>query len=94
MTIRDKSIEPFYIDVEEDQFTLREDCTVQEGENKGNTYMQTRGYFTSFEGCVMKIVRIKLARHEEIFSLEEFLNLYKIEVEFIKQLFAEKAQSL
>ena len=72
--IKDPIIEPFFIDVEEDQFTLRETCVVQEGETAGNTYIMTRGYFTTLEAC-----RTKIAREDETLDLEGFLKRYKEE---------------
>ena len=77
--IKDPIIEPFFIDVEEDQFTLRETCVVQEGETAGNTYIMTRGYFTTLEACIKKIVRTKIAREDETLDLEGFLKRYKEE---------------
>lgn len=74
--ISDPIIEPFFIEIEEDQFTLKETCVVKEGDNAGNTYLQTCGYFTSFEACIKKIVRMKIAREDETLSLEGFLKRY------------------
>lgn len=77
--ISDPIIFPFFIDVEEDQFTLRETCIVQEGETAGNNYIQTRGYFTTLEACIKKIIKIKIARENETLDLEGFLKRYKEE---------------
>lgn len=77
--IQDPIIEPFYIDVEEDQFTLRETCTVQEGSTKGNEYTMTRGYFITLEACIKKIIRIKISREDETLTLEQFLERFKVE---------------
>jgi len=81
--IKDPIIEPFFIDVEEDQFTLRETCVVQEGETAGNTYIMTRGYFTTLEACIKKIVKTKIAREDETLNLEAFLTRYKKEFDQI-----------
>lgn len=80
--IKDPIIEPFFIDVEEDQFTLRETCTVEKGDNAGNTYEMTRGYFTTLEACIKKIIRTKVARQDEVLTLEQFLD--KLKTEYIK----------
>ena len=77
--IKDPIIEPFFIDIEEDQFTLRETCIVEKGDNSGNTYEMTRGYFTTLEACIKKIIRIKIAREDETLTLEQFLERLKTE---------------
>ena len=77
--IQDELINPFYIDVEDDQFTLREKCTVEKGTNAGSTYDMTKGYFTTLDACIRKIVRIKISREDETLTLEQFLERLKAE---------------
>lgn len=77
--LQDPIIEPFYIDVEDDQFTLREKCTVEKGDNSGTTYDMTKGYYTTLEACIKKIIRIKISREDETLTLEQFLERLKVE---------------
>lgn len=84
--IKDSIIEPFYIDVEDDQFTLRETCTVEKGENSGSTYDITKGYFTTLEACIKKIIRTKIAREDETLTLEQFLERYQTECKQIDEI--------
>ena len=84
--IKDPIIEPFFIDVEEDQFTLRETCIVEKGDNAGNTYEMTRGYFTTLEACIRKIIRTKVARENETLNLEQFLTRLKTEYTLIDEI--------
>lgn len=84
MTIRDPSIEPFFIEVEDNEFTLKETCTVSEGENIGNTYEMTRGYFTKLEAALIKAVRIKISREDTTLNLKEFIEKYVEEYKIVQ----------
>jgi hypothetical protein len=76
MQIKDPLLEPFFIDVDDTQFTVRELCVTKEGNNIGSTYEQTVGYFVDFQAVCRKLAHIKVSREEEVVTLKEFANKY------------------
>lgn len=77
MKIRSKTLEPFWIDVQSDQFVLIEDKIIQEGDNKGKVHEQTMGYFIDIPGCIKRVVREKFAQEDVVVNLNQFLTKYK-----------------
>lgn len=76
MKIQDPVLEPFFIDIEEDQFILRETKQIdtthflskgEEGEKE-----VTHGYFVNLGHLIKKLVQIKLSREQKTVTLQEF----------------------
>lgn len=76
MKIQDPIIEPFFIDIEESQFVLRETKQIdtshflskgEEGEKE-----VTHGYFINLGHLINKLIQIKLSRERKPVTLQEF----------------------
>lgn len=77
MKIRSEKLNPFWIDVQPDQFVLIEDKVIQEGDNKGGIHEQTIGYFVDIPGCIKRVIREKFSEEDIVVSLKQFLTMYK-----------------
>lgn len=60
--------------------------TVNAGKNNERTEMRLSGYGHSFEYCIDLLIKIRLAKKQEIYSLKEYMEAYMKEVDEIKKL--------
>lgn len=94
MIIIDKVLEPFQIEVHEDQYILKEIKAIDtthflskgtEGEREVN-----HGYFVDLGVLIKKLIQIKISREEKVMTLQQFWQAW---VTFNKQI-TEKIDSL
>lgn len=88
MKIQDKLIEPYYIDFDGIQYTLKEICKTEKGENIGTEYDTTHGYFTDLVYAIKKICQLEIAKKESA-TLNEFVVEWKTLMNKFKPLFYE-----
>lgn len=76
MIIKDDALEPFFVQVEADQFVLKETKEIdtshflskgEEGEREIH-----HGYFVSMNALVNKAIQIKMSRSEDVLTLQQF----------------------
>lgn len=60
--------------------------TVNAGKDNERTEMRLSGYGHSFEYCIDLLLKIKLAKKQEIYSLKEYMEAYMKEIDEIKKL--------
>lgn len=88
MTIRDSILEPYFIEFDGIQYTLKETCKTEKGKNIGSEYEQTHGYFVDLVWAVKKICELDMAKKENL-SLKGFIEEWKkLQLKF-KPLFYE-----
>lgn len=75
--ITDKLITPYKIGLDENQFTLVKDCTIESGENIGSIYSITIGYYSSFEALLIKLVRL-LASDKNYDTIKEYIDTCRL----------------
>lgn len=88
MKIVDSILEPYYIDFDGVQYTLKETCKTEKGDNIGTEYEQTIGYFTDLTFAVKKICQLEIAKKDSL-TLKEFLEEWKRLMVKFKPLFYE-----
>ncbi len=76
MTIQDKLIEPFVIEITEDQYILKEikpiDTSHHMSKGEEGEREVIHGYFVELSPIVKKIIKLKLAKEESVVTLKEF----------------------
>lgn len=77
MRIVDENLHPFFIECDENNFILREFCTVETGENAGKIYEVTHGYYVDLGWLLRKLSTLILARQNKDVSLQEYIQEYK-----------------
>lgn len=87
-TLKDQLLEPYFIDFDGVQYTLKETCKTEKGDNVGSEYEQTHGYFTDLSFAVKKICQLEISKKDSL-SLQEFLNEWKKLMTKFKPLFYE-----
>lgn len=92
MKIEDPLLFPYFVDVDDANFTLREICTVQEGDNKGSTYEQTIGYYSSLQSILRKVALLKVINEESVVDLKTFANKYITVLQNLLQIDDESLQ--
>lgn len=60
--------------------------TVNAGKDNERTEMRLSGYGHSFEYCIDLLVKIRMAKKQEVYTLKEYMETYMKEVEEIKKL--------
>lgn len=77
MRIKDSTIEPFFIDVDDNNFIVK-DTYVSEGEKtKGQEIETVIGYHMTMENALHRIIRLKVTRNEGVIDLNEYLTRYE-----------------
>ena len=76
MTIKDKIIAPFEIEVEENQYILYKPVTVNV---KGEPTVQkdVQGYFTSLGNALLRIVNKQMSATEKNVTVKQYMAEYK-----------------
>lgn len=77
MKIVDDLISPFFIECEDKGFVLKETGVKKTGNNIGEEYEETVGYFVDFGVLLHKIVTMKIARSESVATIKTYISLYK-----------------
>lgn len=88
MTIHDQLLWPYFIEFDGVQYTLKETCKTERGDNIGNEYEQTHGYFTDLVWAVKKICQLEISKREDL-SLKQFIEEWKTLMTKFKPLFYE-----
>ena len=60
--------------------------TVNAGKDNERTEMRLSGYGHSFEYCIDLLVKIRVAKKQEVYTLKEYMETYMKEVDEIKKL--------
>ena len=60
--------------------------TVNEGKNNERTEMKLSGYGHSFEYCIDLLIKIRVSKKQEVYTMKEYMETYMKEVEEIKKL--------
>ena len=76
MIIKDPLLDPFFIIIEDDCFTLKESCTYESGKNVGQEYEKTLGHYMQEPVVLRKIILLKLARTEQVVDLKKWFEMY------------------
>lgn len=78
----------FYVEQDEQQFTLKEKITREKVKREKGKKVKTgeifeseeiHGYFISLENAIMKVIKIKMSRKNKIISLREYLEEFRKE---------------
>lgn len=77
MKIVDDLITPFFIECEDKGFILKETGVKKSGNNIGEEYEETVGYFVDFGLMLHRITTIKIARNESVVDIKTYISLYK-----------------
>lgn len=88
MLIKDILLEPYFIDFDGVQYTLKETCKTEKGDNIGSEYEQTIGYYTDLAFAVKKICQLEISKKDS-FTLKEFVDEWKKLMSKFKPLFYE-----
>lgn len=88
MVIKDSILEPYFIDFDGVQYTLKEVCKTEKGDNIGTEYETTHGYFTDLTFAVKKICMLEVSKKDSL-SLQQFLTEWKTLMNKFKPLFYE-----
>ena len=60
--------------------------TVNEGKDNERTEMRLSGYGHSFEYCIDLLIKIRIAKKKETYSINEYMQTYIKEINEIKKL--------
>lgn len=92
MVIEDQLIEPFYIKVYPDSFTLvKKNVSEGKGRNtdkkgeKGNVYETTAGFYSNIENAINRVVREQIVDESDVFTLKEYYDDYINRLTAIKE---------
>lgn len=77
MKIVDDLITPFFIECEDKGFVLKETGVKKSGNNIGEEYEETVGYFVDFGSMLHRITTMKIARNESVVDIKTYISLYK-----------------
>lgn len=66
-------------------FDLYLPYTVNEGKDNERTEMRLSGYGHSFEYCIDLLVKIRIARKKETYTINEYMQAYINEIKEIKK---------
>ena len=67
-------------------FNLYLPYTVNKGKDNERTEMRLSGYGHSFEYCIDLLIKIRLAKKQEVYTMKEYMETYMKEVDEIKKL--------
>lgn len=76
MILKDTLLEPYFIDFDGVQYTLKETCKTEKGDNIGSEYEQTIGYYVDLAYAIRKICMLEISKKDTL-GLQEFLNEWK-----------------
>ena len=86
-TITDPLLEPFYIAMDEYNYTVQEVVTPNPKYSEtGKKYVRPVGYFSNFHSCIAAIVKRKV-NTKSYKSLQEYLKEYKKQVNKLNENF-------
>lgn len=74
--LKDNILDPYYIDFDGVQYTLKETCKTEKGDKVGTEYEQTLGYFTDLTFAIKKICQLEIAKKDSL-TLKEFIETWK-----------------
>ena len=60
--------------------------TVNAGKDNERTEMRLSGYGHSFEYCIDLLIKIRVAKKQEVYTMNEYMETYMKEVDEIKKL--------
>ena len=60
--------------------------TVNAGKDNERTEMKLSGYGHSFEYCIDLLVKIRIAKKQEIYTMKEYMETYMKEIDEVKKL--------
>ena len=60
--------------------------TVNAGKDNERTEMRLSGYGHSFEYCIDLLVKIRIAKKQEIYTMKEYMETYMKEIDEVKKL--------
>ena len=60
--------------------------TVNAGKDNERTEMRLSGYGHSFEYCIDLLIKIRVAKKQEVYTMKEYMETYMKEVDEIKKL--------
>lgn len=91
LRIADQVIAPFEINVDESQYTLLKMVTItndKKSSRVGEKRESNLGYYTSFEGLIEKVVRLKIEEDNKnaVITLKEYLTQYQNITNTLKEL--------
>ena len=67
-------------------FDLYLPYVVNAGKDNERTEMKLSGYGHSFEYCIDLLVKIRIAKKQEIYTLKEYMETYMKEIDEVKKL--------
>lgn len=88
MTIKDKTLKPFEIHASANGYSVERNTKKKNA--KGEKIFKNEGYFSSVEGCLLKIAKIKAEAGEETLTLKEYVDKLKKIKSQIMQAFKSK----
>lgn len=88
MIIKDDLLEPYFIDFDGVQYTLKETCKTEKGDNIGSEYETTHGYFTDLSFAVKKLCKLEVAK-KDVLTLDQTIAEWNNLMNKFKPLFYE-----
>ncbi len=73
-TIKDKLIEPYEIDVEENQYVLVKPSVTQSGKGSGQILRTGVGYYTTLGAALLAVAKRKMSDVQRVYSIREYMN--------------------
>ena len=67
-------------------FNLYLPYTVNKGKDNERTEMRLSGYGHSFEYCIDLLIKIRVSKKQEVYTMKEYMETYMKEVDEIKKL--------
>ena len=86
--IRDKSLGKYFIEIDENQYTLKKDIVItskETGEKSESEHVI--GYYTSLLACIKKVIRLKIVDNGGTHTLEQFIQSLEKERENLEKLY-------
>lgn len=86
-TVRDPRIVPYFIVKDDHGYTVNEEVTPKQSDNKNNKlYIKPVGHYSDFGGCLKSIAKLLTNTHKNYDSISEYLITYNKLKEEINQL--------
>lgn len=76
-TIKDPLIEPYEIDIEENQFILVKPTVTQSGKGAGQILRTGVGYYTNLSSALLAVAKRKLSDVQRVYTIREYMNEHK-----------------
>lgn len=73
--VKDKIIDPYQIRIEDNCFTVFEPTGKQD--KLGNDLNNIKGYYSTLDSALRRIVQEKIANSQDVYTLEELITTYK-----------------